>query len=58
MPGIVSIVSDFIAEMAESLCEYPTWNPANVRSNMLDSINTNPIENEGGLANTQLLIFD
>ena len=57
-PGLFSMVSELIAELAEHLTEGKTWNPHTLQSNMLDDIDTTPVLYEGEFATAQPLFFD
>ena len=57
-PGLFSMVSKFIAELAEHLTEDKTRNPHTLQSNMLNDIDTTPVSYKGEFATAQPLIFD
>ena len=46
-PALFSLVSEFIAELAQCLTEDTSWEPSELHSDMLDDIDTSPIYSSG-----------
>ncbi len=57
-PALFSLVSKFVAELAQALCLDETWDPKVLQSGMLDAIDTTPIFRTGDFAPAAPLMFE
>ena len=57
-PALFSLVSEFIAELAQCLAEDKSWDPSELHSDMVDEIDTTPIYSSGPFGQADPLMID
>ena len=57
-PALFSLVSEFIAELAQCLTEDTSWEPSELHSDMLDDIDTSPIYSSGKFGQADPLMIN